>query len=57
MQQALMTQLAMRFHLNDDEKQVINAVNELEKLTAALKLVIMAQTKEEVLQSLRAVAH
>jgi hypothetical protein len=57
MQQALMMQLATRFQLNEDEKQFIGAVNELEKLTAALKLVITAQTKEEVLQSLQAVAH
>jgi hypothetical protein len=55
MQQGLMMQLSTRFHLNEDEKQLISAVNELEKLTAALKLVITAQTKEEVLQSLKAV--
>jgi hypothetical protein len=57
MQQALMMQLSTRFQLNEDEKQFISAVNELEKLTAALKLVIVAQAKEEVLESLKAVAH
>ncbi len=57
MQQALMMQLSTRFQLNEDEKQFISAVNEVEKLTAALKLVITAQTKEEVLQSLKNVAH
>ena len=57
MQQTLMMQLSTRFHLNDDEKQFIGAVNEVEKLTAALKMVITAQTKEEVLQSLQTVAH
>jgi predicted transposase/invertase (TIGR01784 family) len=57
MQQALMMQLSTRFQLNEDEKQFIGTVNELEKLTMALKLVITAQTKEEVLQSLKAVAH
>jgi hypothetical protein len=57
MQQALIMQLSTRFHLNEGEKQFIGAVTELEKLAAALKLVVTAQTKDEVLQSLKAVAH
>jgi hypothetical protein len=57
MQQALLMLLAARFQLDEAEKQFISDVNELEKLSAALKLVITAQTKDEVLKSLQAVAH
>jgi len=57
MQQALMTLLTARFHLNDDEKQLVGAISELEKLTVALKLAGTAQTKDEVLQRLQAVVH
>jgi hypothetical protein len=57
MQQALMTLLATRFQLNDDEKQLINAINDLEKLSTALKLAVKAQTKEKALKSLHAVVH
>jgi len=57
MQQALMMLLTTRFQLDDAEKQFISAVHELEKLSAALKLVVTAQTKDEVLKSLHAVVH
>jgi flagellar biosynthesis/type III secretory pathway protein FliH len=57
MQQALIMQLSTRFQLSEDEKQFIGAVNDLEKLTAALKLVITAPIKEEVLQSLKTITH
>ena len=57
LQQALMMLLATRFQLDEAEKQFIGAVNELEKLSAALKLVVTAQTKDEVLKSLQAVVH
>jgi polyphosphate kinase len=57
MQQVLVMQLALRFRLTKKEKQFIGTVNELEKLTAALKLVITAPIKEEVLQSLKTITH
>jgi len=57
MQQVLLMQLSTRFQLNEDEKQFISKIAEAEKLTAALRLVVTAQTKEEVLQSLQAVVH
>jgi predicted transposase/invertase (TIGR01784 family) len=57
MQQALLMQLSTRFQLAEDEKQFIGKIAELEKLTTALKLVVTAQTKEEVLQSLQGVVH
>jgi hypothetical protein len=40
--------------LNEAEKQFVREVNDLEKLAAAIKLVVTAQTKEEVLESLKA---
>lgn len=52
-QEVLILLLSTRFHLSDSEKQAIRAVNELEKLTAALKLVVKAQTQEEVMESLK----
>jgi len=57
MQQALLTLLVTRFQLDEAEKQFISAVNELEKLSAALKLTVTAQTKDEVLKSLQTVVH
>jgi len=57
MQQALVMQLATRFQLNENEKQFISKISEVEQLTAALKLVVTAQTKEEILESLKAVVH
>ena len=57
MQQALVTLLTTRFQLNENEKQLIGKIDELEQLTAALKLVVTAQTKEEILESLTAAVH
>ena len=57
MQQALLMLLSTRFQLNENEKQIIHDVEELEKLTAALKLVVTAQTKEEIFENLQVVVH
>jgi hypothetical protein len=56
-QEVLIMLLSTRFHLNEDEKQFIHEVNDIEKLAAALKMVVTAQTKEEVLESLQTVVH
>ncbi|MCI0694619.1 Rpn family recombination-promoting nuclease/putative transposase [candidate division KSB1 bacterium] len=56
-QEVLIMLLSTRFHLNEDEKQFIREVNDIEKLTAALKMVATAKTKEEVLESLQTVVH
>ena len=56
-QEVLTMLLSTRFQLNESEKQLIREVNELAKLTAALKLVVTAQTKEEVLESMQTVVH
>jgi hypothetical protein len=53
-QEVLIMLLSTRFHLSENEKQFIREVDEIEKLTAALKLVVAAQTKDEVLKSLKA---
>jgi len=55
--EVLVMLLSTRFHLTENEKQFIREVDEMERLTAALKLVVTAQTKEEVLKSLEAGAH
>jgi hypothetical protein len=52
-QKVLIMLLSTRFHLSENEKQFIREVDEIEKLTAALKLVVTAQTKDEVLKSLK----
>lgn len=52
-QEVLIMLLSTRFHLNESEKQAIRQVDEIEKLTAALKLVVTTQTKEEILESLK----
>ncbi len=54
-QEVLIMLLSTRFHLNENEKQRIREINEMEKLTAALKMVVAAQTKEEILESLQTV--
>ena len=56
-QEVLTMLLSTRFQLNESEKQLIREVNELDKLTAALKLVVMARTKEEVLESMQTEIH
>ena len=56
-QEILAMLLSTRFQLNETEKQLIREVNELDKLTAALKLVVTAQTKEEVLASMQTEIH
>ncbi len=52
-QEVLIMLLSTRFQLHENEKQIIRAVNEIEKLTAALKLVVAAQTKDEILKALQ----
>jgi len=56
-QEVLTMLLSTRFQLNESEKQLIREVNELDKLTAALKLVVTARTKEEVLESMQTEVH
>jgi predicted transposase/invertase (TIGR01784 family) len=51
-QEVLIMQLATRFFLSEDEKQLIREVKEMDKLNAALRLVVTAQTKEEILNTL-----
>jgi hypothetical protein len=45
--------LATRFQLSEIEKQLIKEINEADKLNTALKMVITAETKENVLGILR----
>lgn len=52
-QEVLIMLLSTRFQLNEGEKQIIRGITEIEKLTAALKSVVAAQTKEEVLSTLQ----
>ncbi|GEM_PF-3228246 len=54
-QEVLTMLLSSRFRLNEDEKQLIREIDEPDKLAAALKLVVTARTKEEVLESLQTV--
>lgn len=56
-QEVLTMLLSTRFQLNEAEKQLIRQVNELDKLAAALKTVVTAQTKEEVLKSMQPEIH
>jgi hypothetical protein len=56
-QEMLIMLLSTRFHLNEDEKQFIREVNDIEKLATALKMVVTAKTKEEVLKSLQTLVH
>jgi len=56
-QEVLTMLLSTRFQLNESEKQLIREVNEPDKLTAALKLVVTARTKEEVLASMKTEIH
>lgn len=51
-QEVLIMQLGTRFFLSEDEKQLIREVKEIDKLNAALRLVVTAQTKEEILNPL-----
>jgi len=52
-QDVLIMLLSTRFQLSENEKQFIHEVNEIDKLTTALKLFVTAQTKEDVLVSLK----
>lgn len=56
-QEMLTMLLSTRFQLNEAEKQLIRKVETLDKLAAALKLVVTAQTKEEVLASMQTEIH
>jgi hypothetical protein len=51
-QEVLIMQLDTRFRLGENEKQLIRAIKEVDKLDAALRLVVLAQTKEEILKGL-----
>jgi predicted transposase/invertase (TIGR01784 family) len=52
-QEDLIMLLATRFQLSEIEKQLIKQINEADKLNTALKMVITAETKENVLGILR----
>jgi predicted transposase/invertase (TIGR01784 family) len=52
-QEDLIMLLAARFQLSEIEKQLIKEINEADKLNTALKMVITAETKENVLGILR----
>ena len=52
-QEDLIMLLAARFQLSEIEKQLIKEINEADKLNMALKMVISAETKENVLDILR----
>ncbi|MEK7728845.1 MAG: Rpn family recombination-promoting nuclease/putative transposase [candidate division KSB1 bacterium] len=52
-QEALIMLLVNRFQMTEAEKQFIAAVNEADKLNAALQLVITADSKEKVLSVLK----
>lgn len=54
-QDVLIMLMSSRFQLNENDKQFIREVKDIGKLTAALKLVITAQAKEEILLSLKPV--
>jgi predicted transposase/invertase (TIGR01784 family) len=51
-QEVLIMLLDTRFRVGDDEKHLIREVKEADKLDAALRLVVTAQTKEEILKKL-----
>ena len=51
-QEVLIMQLDTRFRLGENEKQLIRDIKEADKLDAALRLVVTAQTKEEILKKL-----
>jgi predicted transposase YdaD len=51
-QEVLIMQLDTRFRLGENEKLLIREVKEADKLDAALRLVVTAQTKEEILKKL-----
>lgn len=51
-QEVLIMLLDTRFRVGEDEKHLIREVKEADKLDAALRLVVTAQTKEEILKKL-----
>jgi hypothetical protein len=51
-QEVLIMQLDTRFSLGENEKHLIREINEADKLDAALRLVVTAQSKEEILKKL-----
>jgi predicted transposase/invertase (TIGR01784 family) len=51
-QEVLIMQLDTRFRLGENEKHLIREIKEADKLDAALRLVVTAQTKEEILKKL-----
>jgi hypothetical protein len=51
-QEVLIMLLDTRFRLGENEKQLIREIKEADKLDAALRLVVTAQTKEEILKKL-----
>lgn len=52
-QEVLIMLLDTRFRVGDDEKHLIREIKEADKLDAALRLVVTAQTKEEILKKLQ----
>ncbi len=52
-QEVLITLLSARFKLEEEERQFIRTIQDSEKLNAALKGILTARSKEEVLQFLR----
>jgi len=56
MQETLIMQVTTRFHLTENEIQLIRKTQEADKLNAALRKVVTAQSKQEILESLNGTA-